>query len=136
MLAVGLVLWENVVGRGRPFWDSFYPFLQDTFPDQLGRVNFETFFRAINKVQRSLIRTDADEVTYNLHIMLRFDLELELLEGRLRVKDLPDAWRARMQADLGIAPMDDHDGSVSKMCTGMVPALSAMRVDPSEKRHG
>ena len=67
----------------------------DVFPDQLGSVPLETFYRAINKVERSLIRTDADEVTYNLHVMLRFDLELELLEGRLAVKDLPEAWRAR-----------------------------------------
>ena len=70
----------------------------------------DTFYRAINKVERSLIRTDADEVTYNLHVMLRFDLELDLLEGRLAVKDIPDAWRARMQADLGVAPPDDRDG--------------------------
>ena len=87
-------LWENVVGRGRSFWQHFYPLLQSTFPDQLSKVPLETFYRAINKVERSLIRTDADEVTYNLHIMLRFELELELLEGRLRAKDLPEAWRA------------------------------------------
>ena len=70
----------------------------------------DTFYRAINKVARSLIRTDADEVTYNLHVMLRFDLELKLLEGKLRVKDLPQAWRAAMEANLGIAPPDDRDG--------------------------
>jgi carboxypeptidase Taq len=103
-------LWENVVGRSRAFWEHFYPVLRDTFPDQFGQIGFETFYRAINKVQRSLIRTDADEVTYNLHIMLRFDLELELLEGHLRVKDLPEAWRARMRAELGLAPADDRDG--------------------------
>jgi carboxypeptidase Taq len=103
-------LWENVVGRGRPFWEHFYPALRDTFPDQFRQTGFETFYRAINKVERSLIRTDADEVTYNLHIMMRFDLELELLEGDLRVKDLPEAWRARMQADLGVAPAGDRDG--------------------------
>jgi carboxypeptidase Taq len=103
-------LWENLVGRGRPFWEHFYPLLQDEFPDRLKATGFETFYRAINKVQRSLIRTDADEVTYNLHIMLRFGLELELLEGHLRVKDLSEAWRARMKADLGIAPDDDRDG--------------------------
>jgi carboxypeptidase Taq len=76
----------------------------------LGAVDLEAFYCAINKVQPSLIRTDADEVTYNLHIMLRFDLELDLLEGRLRVEDLPEAWRARMQADLGLSPPDDRDG--------------------------
>ena len=70
----------------------------------------ETFYRAVNKVERSLIRTDADEVTYNLHIMMRFDLELALLEGRLAVKDLPEAWRARFEEDFGIAPPDDRDG--------------------------
>ena len=68
------------------------------------------FHRAINKVARSLIRTDADEMTYNLHIMLRFDLEIKLLEGELRVRDLPEAWHAAMQADLGIAPSGDRDG--------------------------
>jgi carboxypeptidase Taq len=103
-------LWENVVGRGRAFWEHFYPKLQDRFPGQLGSVPAETFYRAINKVARSLIRTDADEVTYNLHVMLRFDLELKLLEGWLTVEDLPEAWRASMQADLGIAPPDDRDG--------------------------
>ncbi len=103
-------LWENVVGRGRAFWEYFYPLLRKTFEDPFRQIDFETFYRAINKVQRSLIRTDADEVTYNLHIMMRFDLELELLEGRLRVKDLPEAWRARMQTDLGLAPTDDRDG--------------------------
>lgn len=103
-------LWENVVGRGRVFWEHFYPVLRDTFPDQFRQTGFEAFYRAINKVQRSLIRTDADEVTYNLHIMMRFDLELDLLEGHLRVKDLPEAWRARMQADLGVAPAGDSDG--------------------------
>ena len=103
-------LWENVVGRGRSFWQHFYPLLQSTFPDQLSKVPPETFYRAINKVERSLIRTDADEVTYNLHIMLRFELELELLEGRLRAKDLSEAWRAAMQAYVGIVPTDDRDG--------------------------
>jgi carboxypeptidase Taq len=103
-------LWENVVARSRPFWEHYYPALQRTFADQLGSVPLDIFYRAINKVERSLIRTDADEVTYNLHIMLRFDLELKLLEGWLRVKDLPEAWRAGMQADLCVAPPDDRDG--------------------------
>ncbi len=103
-------LWENFVGRSRGFWQHFYPALQRTFPDQLGGVALDDFYRAINKVQRSLIRTDADEVTYNLHVMLRFDLEIDLLEGRLAVKDLPEAWHARMVSDLGIAPPDHRDG--------------------------
>ena len=103
-------LWENVIGRSRGFWEHFYPRLRETFPEHFAAVPLETFYRAINKVARSLIRTDADEVTYNLHIMLRFDLELAMLEGRLVVKDLPEAWRARFQADFGIAPSDDRDG--------------------------
>jgi carboxypeptidase Taq len=103
-------LWENVVGRSRGFWGHFYPALQKAFPDQLRSVPLETFYRAINKVERSLIRTDADEVTYNFHVMLRLDLELALLEGRLRVKDLPEAWRAAMQAALGLTPPDDRNG--------------------------
>jgi carboxypeptidase Taq len=103
-------LWENLVGRSRGFWEHFYPQLADAFPEQFKAVPLETFYRAINKVERSLIRTDADEVTYNLHVMLRFDLELDLLEGRLKVKDLPEAWRTRFKADFGIAPPDDRDG--------------------------
>ena len=103
-------LWENVVGRSHGFWEYFYPKLCDAFPDHFRQVPLETFYRAINKVERSLIRTDADEVTYNLHVMLRFDLELGLLEGRLKVKDLPEAWRARFKADFGIEPPDDRDG--------------------------
>lgn len=103
-------LWENLVGRSRPFWSHFYPKLQAVFPEQLGAVPLDTFYRAINKVERSLIRTAADEVTYNLHVMIRFDLELALLEGKLAIADLPEAWRARYQADLGIASPDDKDG--------------------------
>ena len=103
-------LWENVVGRSRGFWRHFYPTLQSSFPDQLGNIGLETFYHAINKVAPSLIRADADEVTYNLHVMLRFDLELKMLDGCLRVKDLPEAWRAGMQEMLGLVPADDCDG--------------------------
>jgi carboxypeptidase Taq len=103
-------LWENVLGRGRGFWEFFYPKLQAVFPLQLDDVPLEEFYRAINKVERSLIRTDADEVTYNLHVMIRFDLELQLLEGKLAVRDLPEAWQARYKSDLGIASPDDRDG--------------------------
>jgi carboxypeptidase Taq len=103
-------LWENVVARSRAFWEHFYPILQQAFPGALGATDLETFYRAVNKVKRSLIRTDADELTYNLHIMLRFDLELKLLDGDLAVKDLPEAWAQAMQADLGLNPPDDRDG--------------------------
>ncbi len=103
-------LWENLVGRSRGFWTHFYTQLQASFPEQLGTVPVDTFYRAINKVERSLIRTDSDEVTYNLHVMLRFDLELDLLEGKLAVKDLAGAWRERFQRDIGIPVPDDKDG--------------------------
>jgi carboxypeptidase Taq len=103
-------LWENIVGRSRGFWEFFYPKLQAAFPSQLGNVPLDVFYRAINKVEPSLIRTDADEVTYNLHVMIRFDLELQLLEGKLAVRDLPEAWRERYQSDLGVSAPDDRDG--------------------------
>jgi carboxypeptidase Taq len=103
-------LWENLVGRSRNFWQFLYPQLQAAFPSQLNQVSLETFYRAINKVERSLIRTDADEVTYNLHVMIRFDLELQLLEGKLAVRDLPQAWNERYNSDLGIAPPNDSNG--------------------------
>ena len=74
-------LWENVVGRSRGYWEYQYPHLQKAFSTQLGDVSLDQFYRAINKVSRSLVRTEADEVTYNLHVMIRFDLELALLEG-------------------------------------------------------
>lgn len=102
--------WENLVGRSRGFWEYYYPKLQAKFPKQLKDVTLDKFYRAINKVQPSLIRTDADEVTYNLHVMLRFDLELEMLEGKLEVKDLPEAWHARYKADLGVQAPTDVDG--------------------------
>ncbi len=103
-------LWENVVGRSRGCWRFFYPRLQAVFPDQLGAVPLDTFYRAINKVERSLIRVSADEVTYNLHVIVRFELELDLLEGRLAVRDLAEVWRERYRANLGIVPPDDRDG--------------------------
>lgn len=103
-------LWENVVGRSRGFWQHYYPRLQQVFPSQLEDVGLEDFYAAINAVERSLIRTDADEVTYNLHVLLRFDLELQLLEGELEVRHLPEAWRERYRQDIGVAPEDDRDG--------------------------
>ncbi len=103
-------LWENLVGRSFGFWKYFYPQLVKAFPSQLSDVSVETFYRAINKVSKSLIRTDADEVTYNLHVMIRFDLELQMLEGSLEVKDLPEAWNERYRSDLGIVPETDRDG--------------------------
>ncbi len=103
-------LWENIVGRSRGFWEYFFPELQKTFPAQLNKVSLNEFYQAINRVEKSLIRTEADEVTYNLHVMLRFDLELQLLEGSLSVRDLPEAWHERFETDFGITPPDDRDG--------------------------
>ena len=97
-------LWENLVGRSRPFWQHYYPKLQATFPAQLGAVSPEAFYRGINRVARSLIRVEADEVTYNLHIMLRFEIEQALVEGRVAVAELPELWNARMEAYLGLRP--------------------------------
>lgn len=103
-------LWENIVGRSQPFWHHWYPALQSTFPAPFQDVALDTFYKAINRVEPSLIRTDADEVTYNLHVMMRFDLETDLLEGRLDVKDLPEAWRSKMLEDVGVAPHCDREG--------------------------
>lgn len=102
--------YENVVGRSRPFWQHYYPALQDTFSDALGSVSLDTFYRAINRVEPSLIRVEADEVTYNLHIMLRFELERALVQEDLAVQDLPAAWNDRMDEYLGITPDSDANG--------------------------
>jgi len=103
-------MWENLVGRSREFWSHYFPRLRAFFPDQLAGVNLETFYRAINRVEPSLIRVEADEVTYNMHIMLRFELENEMLEGRVRIADLPDAWNAKMEKYLGIIPPNNAKG--------------------------
>ncbi|MFC4640167.1 carboxypeptidase M32 [Deinococcus hohokamensis] len=103
-------LWENRIGRARAFWDLHYPLLQDTFPEQLGDVSTGEFHRAVNRVQPSLIRVEADELTYDLHIMLRVDLERALMAGELAVQDLPEAWNARIEADLGLVVPSDAQG--------------------------
>jgi carboxypeptidase Taq len=103
-------LWENLVGRSHGFWCWAYPRLQEAFPAQLGAVALDDFYAAINRVEPSLIRVEADEVTYNLHVMVRFELELALLEGSLAVHELPDAWGAKYQEYLGITPSDDARG--------------------------
>lgn len=103
-------LWENQVGRSRAFWTGQYPALQARFPAQLGAVPLDTFYRAINRVERTTIRAQADEVTYSLHVIMRFDFECALLAGELAVADLPEAWRERSRRDLGVAPATDADG--------------------------
>jgi len=103
-------LYENLVGRSYPFWQHFYPRLQEIFPSQLGNVDLAAFYQGINKVEPSLIRVEADEATYNLHIMLRLELEIALMEGELEVQDLPEAWNQRMEDYLGIMPPNDREG--------------------------
>jgi len=103
-------MWENLVGRSRAFWRFFYPKLQDTFPTQLGNVSMENFYKAINKVEPSFVRVEADEATYNLHVMLRLELEIALMEGAIKVADLPEAWNAKMREYLGITPRNDAEG--------------------------
>ena len=103
-------LWENFIGKGLPFWTHFFPVLQRLFPDQLRSTTAEKLCRAFNRVEPSCIRIDSDEVTYSLHIILRFNLELALIEKRIEVADLPDAWRAESRALLGIDPTDAADG--------------------------
>jgi len=102
-------LWENLVGRSREFWRFFYPEAQKTFP-ALDGVSLAAFHFAINEVKPDLIRTEADEITYNLHILLRFELERALMRGDLKVADLPGAWNEKMQAYLGLTPPDHHRG--------------------------
>jgi carboxypeptidase Taq len=103
-------MWENLVGRSLPFWEHFYPALKKLFPTQLDGVSLKSFYKAINKVEPSLIRVNADEATYNLHIMLRLELEIGMVEGTLAVKDLPEIWNTKMQEYLGITPPNDAKG--------------------------
>jgi carboxypeptidase Taq len=111
-------MWENLVGRSRPFWRHFYPRLQATFPDALESVDLETFYRAINRVQPSLVRIHADEVTYNLHVILRFELEQEMVSGHVELCNLPDAWAARMHEYLGVEVPSDAEGVLQDMHWG------------------
>jgi carboxypeptidase Taq len=103
-------LWENLVGRSIPFWRFFYPRLQETYPEQLGGVTLEQFMPAINRSKPGLIRIDADEVTYGMHVMLRFELEQDIVEGRVELKDLPEVWNQKMWDYLGVEVPDDAHG--------------------------
>jgi carboxypeptidase Taq len=105
-------LWENLVGRSRPFAEWLVPRLRAASPESLGDLDPERFWRAINRVRPSYIRVDADEVTYNLHILLRFQVENDLLEGRLRVADVPDEWAAQLRDLLGLERPDDRVGAL------------------------
>ena len=110
--------WENLVGRSRPFWRFFYPQLQEAFPEHFGSLSEEEFYTATNRVEPSLIRVDADEVSYNLHIILRFELEQELIEGSLAVADLPAAWNERFEEYVGIPVPSDREGVLQDMHWG------------------
>ena len=108
-------LWENLVGRSRPFWAYWYPRLQAIFPEQLADVALDEFYRSINKVEPGLFRVGADEVTYSLHCAMRFELEMDLLEGRVAVRNLPQVWRERFLDTFGFAPETDRDGVLQEM---------------------
>jgi len=103
-------MWENLVGRSLPFWEHFYPDLKKTFPSQLDGVSAKTFYKAINQVEPSFIRVNADEATYNLHIMLRLEIEISMVDGSIEVKDLPEIWNAKMRDYLGVTPPNDAQG--------------------------
>lgn len=103
-------LWENMIGRSLPFWQYWLPRLTEYFPDELHGVTADQFYRAVNCVEPSLIRVEADEVTYSLHIILRFELEQALIGGTLAVDDLPDAWRETSRNLLGVEPRSDAEG--------------------------
>jgi carboxypeptidase Taq len=103
-------MWENLVGRSLPFWEHFYPRAQELFPKQLRKIKLDKFYKGINKIQPSLIRVEADEATYNLHIMLRLELEIAMIEGKVSVKDLPELWNTKMQEYLGVTPPNDAKG--------------------------
>jgi carboxypeptidase Taq len=103
-------MWENLVGRSLPFWRFFYPRAQDAFPEQLGGVELDDFIAGINRVQPSLIRIKADEVTYGMHIILRFELEQDIVNGRVAVPDLPEVWNERMHDYLGVDVPNDAQG--------------------------
>jgi carboxypeptidase Taq len=103
-------MWENLVGRSRGFWRHFWPRAQSEFPAAFGSATLDPFYAAINTVRPGLIRVEADEATYNMHIIIRFELEQALLEDSLRVGDLPQAWNDAYERNLGLRPPRDADG--------------------------
>lgn len=103
-------IWENIVGRGKPFWEYFYPYLQKKFPKPFSKIKLVDFYKTINSVQSSLIRTEADEVTYNLHIIMRFEIEKELLDGSIEAEDLPKIWNNKVKEYFGIKVPSDALG--------------------------
>lgn len=102
--------WENTIGRSAEYWDFYYKDLVALFPEHLKDIPVRDFYRAINEMKPSLIRVDADELTYNLHIMIRYEIEKQLINGNIKVKDLPEYWNAKMEEYLGITPINDAEG--------------------------
>jgi carboxypeptidase Taq len=103
-------MWENLVGRSLPFWEFFLPKLKAVFPSQLEGVSLKKFYKAINKVEPSFIRVNADEATYNMHIMLRLELEIAMVEGTIDLKELPEIWNGKMEEYLGVTPDNEAQG--------------------------
>jgi carboxypeptidase Taq len=122
-------LWENLVGRSRTFRSFYYPRLRDTFPEALGDIDLEAFYRAINEVMASEIRVEADELTYNLHVLLRFELEVALIEEDLVVSELPAAWNAKMEEYLAVSP-DNDAGGYCRTSTGRLGSSAISRRTP------
>ncbi len=102
--------WENIIGRSRPFWEHNYAAVVEAFPVQFADISLDDFYLAVNDVHPSLIRIEADELTYNLHIMIRYEIEKGLINQEMQVADLPEIWREKMQDYLGVTPETDADG--------------------------
>lgn len=102
--------WETYIGQSKPFWKHYLPLLKHQFPGKLDSIDLDLFYRAINKVEPSFIRVEADEVTYTLHVILRFEMERDLIEGSLSVRDIPKVWNAKMKELLNITPSKDSEG--------------------------
>jgi carboxypeptidase Taq len=105
-------LWENNVGRSRAFWQHYYPQLQQHFPEQFKNISLDQFYKGINKVQPSLIRTEADEISYHFHVFIRYELEKRLIEGSLTTDDIPAFWNKEYKHYLGVTVPDDKQGAL------------------------
>lgn len=133
-------LWENRVGRSYAFWQNHFGLLQNTFKGVLDDVSLDAFYRAINRSEPSLIRVEADELTYDLHIMLRVEIEMGLMDGSLAVKDLPEYWREKMKTYLGVTPKNDKEGVLqdihwSKGMIGSFPTYTLGNVMAAQFMH-
>lgn len=132
--------WENMVGRSRSFWGKYYPKLQELYPEQFRSVSVDSFYRAINHVEPSLIRIEADELTYNLHIMIRYEIEKALFDGSLQVADLPAYWNEKYKEYLGIVPDNDGVGVLQDVhwaggAFGYFPSYSLGNMYAAQIRH-